>query len=616
MTYRNIINGLIYLSSTIVTFGGITFMSVSAQATYRLDFSSGIPNDVKLYDLDGNTLSTESERFGFTPDKPWIAVKEPGTDNMIAASTSWYTTPGTADDWMILPAQQIDDNTILSWRAMAADREFADGYGVYVSTIGDHPEDFNFDGTVFYTKAEEGDWITHSVSLAEYAGQQVWIAFVNNSTDKSRLYIDDIAVGQNTEAQIDCRISNIVTSCTPLYPSGNITSTTDRLLTHIRIGLDSGYGTEWTTLDGLELLPGESVEYTLPLSIQPISNHTLTYTLILESDSEPIVTEQRQVTALVNRVLCEEQTGTWCGFCVRGIVRMGEMKELYPDQFVGIAAHYNDVMAVSEYVSQLRKLDKEDLPTMILMRDKSMMGDPNNMEALTTLALSRKPVAGMEVTAEYEAETGMINAASSLLFADSATGEDYTIAYLVTENDVEVRGNADYMQHNNYSGTDIEMGGWEDKPRIVADMVHQEVMRGMGTDFNGLPDCLPQEINPMELISHNHNFEMPATVLDIANTELTAVLLDKTGKVINVARCAITGTQNTVIEVKDSEPIIQTDGYIIIAGCEKALLKIYDITGRTIAVSTDGRISVEGLKGLYIIEATTADRKYTTKTIL
>ena len=49
------------------------------------------------------------------------------------------------------------------------------------------------------------------------------------------------------------------------------------------------------------------------------------------------------------RVVGEEGTGTWCGWCVRGHVFMDYMDEKYPDTWIGIAVHNGDPMVVDDY---------------------------------------------------------------------------------------------------------------------------------------------------------------------------------------------------------------------------------------------------------------------------
>ena len=48
-----------------------------------------------------------------------------------------------------------------------------------------------------------------------------------------------------------------------------------------------------------------------------------------------------------HKPLMEEYTGTWCGWCPRGMVAMEAMTEIYGDDFVGVAWHNSDPMQIT-----------------------------------------------------------------------------------------------------------------------------------------------------------------------------------------------------------------------------------------------------------------------------
>jgi len=52
--------------------------------------------------------------------------------------------------------------------------------------------------------------------------------------------------------------------------------------------------------------------------------------------------------AQVKRVLLEQHTGAWCGWCVDGTVIMDEILTQYPDQVIGVKVHNGDKMVIPE----------------------------------------------------------------------------------------------------------------------------------------------------------------------------------------------------------------------------------------------------------------------------
>jgi len=121
-----------------------------------------------------------------------------------AFSTSWYTAPGVANDWMWTPLiGPLPPNSRLKWNAVTYDPAFQDRYEVRVMTSASGPptggtgvignQETN-STVIFSTAAENSAWTTREVNLSAYAGQSIYIGFRNNSDDKFLLLIDDVEV--------------------------------------------------------------------------------------------------------------------------------------------------------------------------------------------------------------------------------------------------------------------------------------------------------------------------------------------------------------------------------------------------------------------------------------
>lgn len=161
-------------------------------------------------------------------DAAWVAELSE-FDNNIAMSTSWYTPAGTSNDWMVSPAITLPSGTsTLYWQARAFDGTYPDSYRVYVSTTGNTPANFTTplltvgNGT---STGESNTWQNKNIDLTSFAGQTIYIAFQNFSTDMFLLGIDNVYVVNGT--------------CPP--PA--------RLMTNSNIGLNSGTF-NWTAATG------------------------------------------------------------------------------------------------------------------------------------------------------------------------------------------------------------------------------------------------------------------------------------------------------------------------------------------------------------------------------
>jgi hypothetical protein len=97
---------------------------------------------------------------------------------------------------MITPALALpaDRGCVLDWWAMVSDSGFPDGYEVRISTTDATPAGALANPALLVVSQEEPDWTARSVSLADYAGRTVYLAFRNNSDDMYLLDVDDVRV--------------------------------------------------------------------------------------------------------------------------------------------------------------------------------------------------------------------------------------------------------------------------------------------------------------------------------------------------------------------------------------------------------------------------------------
>jgi hypothetical protein len=161
------------------------------------------PADWLLHNTDNNTPNIN---VGYV-NAAWRVREDFVTSavtNCVAFSTSWYTPIGVANDWMWTPLISLPASaSVLSWRALAADASYRDGYEVRVMTAASGPptggagfigNQITSSTVVFSTAAEASAWTPHQVSLSAFSGQSIYVGFRNYSSDKFLLLVDDVAV--------------------------------------------------------------------------------------------------------------------------------------------------------------------------------------------------------------------------------------------------------------------------------------------------------------------------------------------------------------------------------------------------------------------------------------
>lgn len=306
-------------------------------SSFRYDFNNGIPAEISLVDTDGLTSSQDVKIYGFEVGVPWVGVRLDDSHHTVAASTSWYASSGTSSDWMILPPLKVEgDKMILKWAAQAHDSQFGDGYAVYGSEGGANPEDFDKSAPLFSAEAENSRWKKRQVSLAAYAGKEIRIAFVNNSTDKALLYIDDIIAEEERALDAARMIPGLLKVGETLVVQGEIYNNGKKDLVGVNVDFTIDGKTYSESMPKEDIMSGWSMTSVIETKFTPTKPGIYPYVLNIKVGNETLEREGELYVAQRN-VVVEEGTGTWCGYCPRGTVAIKRMNEKYPDQFIGIA---------------------------------------------------------------------------------------------------------------------------------------------------------------------------------------------------------------------------------------------------------------------------------------
>ena len=214
--------------------------------------------------------------------------------------------------------------------------------------------------------------------------------------------------------------------------------------------------------------------------------------------------------AFTRNMLVEEGTGTWCQWCVRGIVAMEAMKEK-GDAFIPVAVHYNDDMVVAAYKPVVRQYFS-GFPASMINRDFMEFGDVDptteNLEAVYSFIERRLfSIANVKIDGVELVDNNTLRVNSSVEFSLDNPEATYRMDYVVTEDQV-----GPYVQTNAYAGGVYgEMGGWEQLGSYVAHM-YDDVARSLADGY-GVESSLPEAIEAGKVYTHSQE-------LDLANVSL------------------------------------------------------------------------------------------------
>ena len=116
-------------------------VGIEAQAqAWSENFNSGIPATWTLVNQDNLTANSALNNLltGLATQltsNAWVGVNYTST-NKVAATTSYFSTPGQADRWLISPSFQVTStNMWLTWEDLGLNSNFLDSLGLLSSFI-------------------------------------------------------------------------------------------------------------------------------------------------------------------------------------------------------------------------------------------------------------------------------------------------------------------------------------------------------------------------------------------------------------------------------------------------------------------------------------------------
>lgn len=307
-------------------------------------------------------------------------------------------------------------------------------------------------------------------------------------------------------------------------------------------------GTTYTsTLSNINLTSGSLYNFThnTPINISVANPYPTKIWVDLANDVDRTDdTLSTMVTGLSylpeKRVLIEEATGTWCGYCPRGAVYTEGIDTVYPGTAIVVAVHNADPMANTAYDAGIDPLIG-GYPSGCVDRKTNDI-DPTDFEAAYLDRINDVSPADVGITANYNTTTRQVDINVSTTFAANLTG-DFRLNAVLVEDDV-TGTTAGYNQVNYYSSTsqNIPLVGaghnWQTEPNPVpaASMSYDFVGRDILGGFDGQPGSLPSSVSASTTYNYTFNYTLP-TAWDESKIRVIGMLQDvSTGHVLNSIR--------------------------------------------------------------------------------
>lgn len=598
-----------------------------AQEIFSFDFSGDPTGNFIVYDWDKNTPSPQMQQIGFKVGTPWYPMRESASSaNVFYGSTSSYVPAGQADDWLVTKGLEIPTSgCVLEWKSQAYDPKKRDGLKVFISTKGQDLNDFPEQPAWEVEEEEagsadpdkiEGEWVEHTFSLDKYVGKTIYIAFVNQSYDKSLILLDDIWVGRRNGYELTLTGETYV-DVSEATITGELSVLGDVTIDSYTVHYSYADGEFTQAYSGLNLKQGDKHVFTFDRKIPLEQSKTVKYQVWVEVNGEISLKQNGSVTQVAyfpkRNVVIEEGTGTWCAFCVLGLWAMEYLHENYSDDgFIGIGVHNDDKMTDTAYDSAL---GLASFPMGVVNRKVSCSPVTQDYKLQTTgaepetfvdyylKAREERTFAEIEAKGSYNSDSTKIDALATVKSVITVDGVDYRVAFVLIENGVK-----GYTQMNAFAGSTQSIGGYEKLPKNFS-MVFDEVARGIWPSFEGEENSLPSNLTAGEPVEYAYTIEIPETVKNKRHLELIALLLDgQTSEIMNASIFPMTedarnGIENTMrgnwktLITEDGLTVTDDSGHVID-------VQLFDVTGTKISGATGTgyvRLPARGYKGIAIL---------------
>ena len=283
-------------------------------------------------------------------------------------------------------------------------------------------------------------------------------------------------------------------------------------------------------------------EYTLDVNITSINGHP-------NGSQDTSASSKLTVMSYVpvHRPMLEEFTGTWCGWCPRGMLSMELLNEEFGENVVLAAYHVNDPMAAPALPVGI-----QGCPTSMLNRNGMMdpyFGTASNktfgMRQDVLNSMETGVTAGIEAAAVWtdDAKTAVRVTALPTFYEDKDSA-DYKIGYLLVCNGITGEG-ANWPQSNYYStyagsytGTLLEP--LTKLPAYIVRMQFDDVVVDV-SGMMGVEGSLPDVVRYGSAYEHSFTIDISGNELvqDKGQVYAVAFILNPDGTILNSVKVKV-----------------------------------------------------------------------------
>lgn len=341
-------------------------------------------------------------------------------------------------------------------------------------------------------------------------------------------------------------------------------------------------------------------------------------------------TENTSICPLINiknsaphKSVMEEFTGTWCGYCPRGVVGMRNLKNIFGEKFIGIAVHAStlgvtDPMATSTYDSISHSVT--GFPTSFI--DRVIETDPYYGLQNEEVKFHADTVFNRILNMPSEVELGLksswkddntIDLTTTVNYYYSRTDNPYRLAYVIIEDSLSGT-TALWTQANSYKGSqtvDSDMSEFVNGASMLKGFKFNHVAHAI-YDAMGIENSLIGALEMGKTTTHNYQIDITKFSCPVQNRQnvkaIAMVINSNTGRIINAQEVKI-GGENGLSNMRNetlTANVTNINGLMSITTNigETTNVSIYKADGSLVVsknFSGSTNIITSGMKGAYIV---------------
>ena len=486
----------------------------------------------------------------------------------------------------------------------------------------------------------EGDWDNITLQLDKYAGKEVYIAFVNNNTDASAIFLDNIQVIRDLSFLTTFVNSDRVVAKNGIIISGNIAISSEiDTYNSISLTLRDADDTVIEVIgeDNITLAKGDVYPFSFTKELPLTIGERNKYSVIVKLDNEES-TIAGAISSLsfepVKKIVVEEFSGRDCPNCPLGLVAMENLERTYPGRVIPVLirtygsdphgtgmASYTSFLGLS--AAPTARINRGGIESpMVAANGKYLFSgagyvDSNTGQPITTWydiavqEMSKPADADINFTSVYDKANNRANVSATVRSALNLENTPINIFAVLLEDKLET-----YQQNNLSSSEDENLGEWGKggiygSPYVFGYIINDVARSTYGITYNGTGNLIPSTLNSGEEYPVTVSVGIPETVAVPENCKVVLMLIDPgTGSVINANVCAIngntSGVEDAVIDEAGAPVVSVADGVITAVANGAVSVNVYAVDGTLLgSAAANGAAAVElgGYNGVVIVKA-------------